>query len=184
MQNKVKHFKRSISLPASIIYALCILVEGGKQSIYQWCKLESSTASCNFFNTWFVGFKREKKKTCNNNNKAYGFAQADVVLIKKSVKNLTLSWQELPADAGNSSQKRSTSWENALQLVWRLRNLSNHTTGFSSSDAEVFNFHLEVIPSISVPRMPSCSNQPHPPLCHTTIMYTYEHSPADVSRCK
>lgn len=45
VQNIITHFESSISLPASIIYALCISVEGGKRSVYQQCNLESSAAS-------------------------------------------------------------------------------------------------------------------------------------------
>lgn len=45
VQNIITHFESSISLPASIIYALCISVEGGKRSVYQQCNLESSAGS-------------------------------------------------------------------------------------------------------------------------------------------
>lgn len=64
-------------------------------------------------------------------------------LLRKPLK----SYIVLTTTANRSlSQKGSTSWENALQLVWRLRNLSNHTS-FSSSDTEIFKsntIHINV----------------------------------------
>lgn len=56
VQNIITHFESSISLPASIIYALCISVEGGKQP---WIL---RSLSCYFFNAWFVRFKGENKR--------------------------------------------------------------------------------------------------------------------------